>query len=374
MQLPLQNFTTLVGNAAAAVQGAARQLLDLSAGSALRAVLEANAGLALWLQWLIVQVLQATRAATSTGADLDTWMADFQVTRLPPQPALGQVQVARFAPTAAALLPAGTQVRTADGTQTFAVLADPSNAAYQAAQGGYALAPGVASLAVPIQAVAAGSAGNVQAGSITLLGAAVPGIDTVANAAPTTGGIDAESDPALRARFQLFLATLARATPLAVGAAVLSARAGLSYAIAENVAANGAPMPGSFVVTVDDGSGAPTASTVAAAAAAIEAVRPVGTSYGVLPPVVFVVPVTLTVLPAAGYAHDAIAAPVAAAITAYVDALPIGATLALSRVAQLAYDATPGVANVLGVTILGSPTDFAPGPRGVVKASSVQVG
>ena len=57
MQLPLQNFSTLVANAAAAVQGAAAQLLDLSVGSALRAVLEASASVSLWLQWLIVLVL-----------------------------------------------------------------------------------------------------------------------------------------------------------------------------------------------------------------------------------------------------------------------------------------------------------------------------
>jgi hypothetical protein len=50
MQLPLQNFSTLVSNAAAAVQGAAAQLLDLSVGSALRAVLEASASVSLWLQ------------------------------------------------------------------------------------------------------------------------------------------------------------------------------------------------------------------------------------------------------------------------------------------------------------------------------------
>ena len=67
MQLQLQTFTSLVSSAAAAVQGAASQLVDLTVGSVLRAVLEANASLALWLQWLILQVLRTTRAATSQG-------------------------------------------------------------------------------------------------------------------------------------------------------------------------------------------------------------------------------------------------------------------------------------------------------------------
>ena len=66
MQLSLQNFSTLVEGMAASVQGAA-SLLDLTVGSVLRAILEANAAVALWLQWLIVQVLATTRLATSTG-------------------------------------------------------------------------------------------------------------------------------------------------------------------------------------------------------------------------------------------------------------------------------------------------------------------
>ena len=43
MQLSLQNFSALVEQAAAAVQGSAAQLLDFTAGSVLRAILEANA-------------------------------------------------------------------------------------------------------------------------------------------------------------------------------------------------------------------------------------------------------------------------------------------------------------------------------------------
>ena len=67
MQLQLQSFASLVGSASAAVQGSARQLVDLTVGSTLRALLEASASIALWVQWLIVQVLQTTRAGTAEG-------------------------------------------------------------------------------------------------------------------------------------------------------------------------------------------------------------------------------------------------------------------------------------------------------------------
>ena len=98
MALQLQNFSTLVSNAAAAVQGAAVQLVDLTVGSTLRAILEANASMALWLQWLIVQVLQTTRAATSLGSDLDSWMADFAFARLPANAAVASLMPSDKAP------------------------------------------------------------------------------------------------------------------------------------------------------------------------------------------------------------------------------------------------------------------------------------
>ena len=122
MQLQLQTFTALVQNMAASVQSAASQLLDLTVGSTLRAVLEANASIALWMQWLILQVLQTTRAATSSGADLDSWMADLSLIRLPAATASGHVTFSRFTATASAFVPVGALVRTADGAQTFAAL------------------------------------------------------------------------------------------------------------------------------------------------------------------------------------------------------------------------------------------------------------
>ena len=73
--------TALRSRSAAATQSASRQPLDLSTGSTLRAILEANASIGLWLQWLILRVLQTTRAASSTDNDLDSWVADFGLSR-----------------------------------------------------------------------------------------------------------------------------------------------------------------------------------------------------------------------------------------------------------------------------------------------------
>jgi uncharacterized phage protein gp47/JayE len=373
VQLQLRTFDRVVASGAAAVQGAARAALDLSVGSVLRAVLEANAGVALWLQWLILQVLQTTRAATSNGGDLDSWMADFGLRRQPATVAGGQASFARFAPVTAALLPAGTMARTADGAQSFVVVADPGHAAWNAALGGYALAAGVASVTAPVVAATAGAAGNVQAGAISLIAAAVPGVDTVANAAPIAGGLDAESDAALRARFAAYLASLSKATPAAVGYAVASVQQGLQWTIAENATPSGAYQPGCFVVTVDNGSGAPPAGLLTAVSGAIEAVRPVGSIWTVRPPTVSPASATLSITTAAGASHaDAVAA-VTAAITQFINALPVGAALRWSRLAQVAYDASDAVTNVTGVRLNGGTDDLAPGRFAVVKSSSVTV-
>jgi uncharacterized phage protein gp47/JayE len=373
MQLSLQNFTTLVQNMAAAVQSAANQLLDLTVGSTLRAILEANASLALWLQWLILQVLQTTRAATSTGSDLDTWMADFSLARLPAVPASGIVTFSRFTPLAPALVPVGAAVRTADGSQVFSVVASPASSSYSAEQNGYALGPGIAALDVPVVAQTAGAAGNVQVGAISLLSSALPGVDSVANVAPIQNGMDAETDAAFRARFQNFIASRSRATPLSIGYAITSIQQGLEYTIQENVDAAGNAMMGNFVVTVDDGSGAPSAALLASIASAVDSVRPVGSTFLVRAPTIVKVDVSLSISVANGADRAQVINSVSNAVMALIDGLPIGATLPLTRLAQVAYTANPGVINVTNLRANGSPSDVIPPTYGVVKAGLVAV-
>jgi uncharacterized phage protein gp47/JayE len=371
--LLLQTFAALMQTMAASVQGAASQLIDLSVGSVLRAILEANAAVALWVQWLIVQVLGVTRAATSAGSDLDSWMADYSLTRLPATPAVGAVTLARYTTTLTAFIPVGTQVRSADGSQSFSVTADPTNAAFSATLNGYTLGAGVASLIVPLVASNLGAAGNLQPGTATVLGSAIAGVDTVINALPFAGGADAETDPAFRARFSGYIQSLSLATPLALATALQGVQQGLSYAIAENTAAGGATQPGSFLVTLDDGSGNPPASLLSAATAAVEAVRPIGSVFAVLPPTIFRAGITMTIAVANAATLPAAIAAVTAALTAALNALPIGAPLPWSRLAQIAYDASPLITNVTGVTLNGSTADLVIPGYGVIKAGTLGI-
>ncbi len=371
MQLQLQDFTTLVRNMAASVQGGASALIDLTTGSVLRAILEANASVALWIQWLIVQVLAQTRAATSNGSDLDSWVGDFSLTRLPAQASNTTAVFSRITTGLVASIPVGARVKTADGTQTFAVLADPTNAAYSAATTSYTVAAAVASIALPVQAVTPGSAGNVQAGLITMLATAIPGIDAVTNPNQAAGGLDAESDTALRARFTNFIDSRSRATPAAIAFAIDSLQQGLSHVVMENVDLSGAVSPGSFTVTVDDGSGAPPSTLMEAVTAAVDAVRPVGTQFAVQPPTIVTASISLDIT-VSDASKPAAQAAVTAAITAYVNALTIGAPLPVSRLAAVAYGASSDITNVSTLTINGG-GDLVPPPTGVVMPGVIAV-
>ena len=188
--LSTQDFTTLVRNMVTAVQAGANTLINLNVGSVLRAILEAVAGVILWLQGLIIYTLTLTRAATSVGSDLDSWMADYGLIRISAVAASGQVTFSRFTNTTQAIIPVGAVVQTADGSQSFTVIADTTNSAYNATLGGFVVAASVSSLAVTVTAVNAGSQGNVGAATITSISNAISGIDTVSNAAagPWYGG------------------------------------------------------------------------------------------------------------------------------------------------------------------------------------------
>ena len=371
--VPTRTFTDLVRGQVAAIQGAAAGLVDFTIGSILRAVVEANAQVILWLQAIALQILAATRASTSSGSDLDSWMADFGLTRLPAVSATGLVTFSRFTATQPATIAVGVTVETADGSQQYAVTLDATNPLYSASAAGYVLPAGLATATVPVAAQLAGSAGNAAVGALNTITQALPGIDTVSNGLAFANGADAESDQALRARFITYIQSLSEGTVQAIGFAIASLGQGITYAIVENQSYAGVALNDYFYVVVDDGTGAPSAAFIARVSAAVDLVRPIGSTFSVYPPVELVVSVTMSVNLKTGYLASVVSAAISTAITSYMDALPLGAGFPLSKLYQLAYDASPGVANVSSVTLNGGVADLAPVGKQVIKAGTVTV-
>lgn len=373
MAIQTKTFQTIVQDAVAAIQGAASQLIDLTVGSLLRSFVEATAALALWLQGIALQIASLTRFATSNAADADSWAADYGFTRLGATYAKGTVTFSRFTPTAQAVIPVGTVVQTADGSQKYSVIADTGQTAYSSTLNAYVIAAGVSSCAATVQSQVAAAAANVSAGMVNTLGGAIAGVDSVTNAAPLTSGSDPETDAAFRLRFISYIAGLSKATKVAVGNAITSLQQGVNYTITENQTYGGSAQLGYFYVVVDDGTGTPSGTFLSTASNAIDAVRPLTTTFGVFAPVVQTANVAMTITTASGYSHPAIVAQVQAALQAYINGMVIGQTLPYTKLASIAFGASAAVTNVTGVTLNGGTADLAANNQQVIKAGTISV-
>ena len=373
MALNIKSFQRLVQDQAAAIQAKASVLVDFTKGSILRAIIDANAAIAIWLESVAVYILGLTRASTCKGGDLDSWMADYNFDRLGARAAAGFVTFSRYSTDAAGFVPVGALAMTEDRTQKFVVLADVTNPAYSASLGGYTIGVGISSVTVAVQAQVAGSTANVQSGSVSVIYGALTGVDAVINNDAMTGGLDAETDDAYLARFKLYVASFSKGTPSAIGDAIEKMRLGISYTITENYTPGGVPREGFFYVVVDDGTGAPSDAIVAAATTAVEGVRALGVTYGVFKPTIVYADIVMTLAIDSTYTPTDVKAAVGTALAAYINGLPLGQSLSYARLSQVAFDATPGVTDVTDITINGSTDNITATKRQTVKTSSVTV-
>ncbi len=374
MALNIKSFATLVSDQVTAMQGAASGLVDLAIGSILRSIVESNSAVALWIQQLIVTLLVTTRASTCSGDDLDSWMADFSFTRLAATAATGQVVFSRFTATNQAVILVGAEVTTTDGTQAYLVTTDTTNAAYDATQLGYVLAAGTSSVSVPVQASTAGTAGNAQAGTITIISGSIQYVDTVTNTVTFDSGEDAETDDALRSRFVLWIASLSKSTLSAIGYALTSMQSGVTYTLTENESYAGVSQPGYFYAVVDDGSGSPSSTFIDQAYAAIDAVRGFTITFGVFAPALITANISMTLSLSSTAIRSEVVALVEAALESYIAALSLGETLPYTQLATIAYGASPFVTNVTAVLLNGSAADdITATARQVIRAGTISV-
>lgn len=201
---------------------------------------------------------------TATGEDLDNRAADVnpdEISRKAGTKAGGTVSFHRTDTTSAVTVPAGTVVKTADGTK------------YTTTAAGTILVGNTSVTGVAAVANVAGSAGNIDTigllttdsggpTGISQLDGAVAGVEEVNNDSVFTGGQDQETDPQLRERIKAYLRSLSRGTPYSLKAAVLGVELDdfgrIASAEVEELAA---PNLGEVIVYVDDGAGTIESST-----------------------------------------------------------------------------------------------------------------
>jgi hypothetical protein len=361
--LNTQSFNQIVQGFTSAAQAASTVLLEFTVGTVNLAYAEAVAFVALWLQGLVLSILALTRAATSSGSDLDSWMADFNFARLPGVQSSGTVNYSRVVNTAQAVIPVGATFQIQSGGRVYAVILDASDPNYSASLGGYLLAIGTSSIAVPAQCTTAGVAGNLNSTTQLQMTAAVPGVDAVSYGSGFTNGIDVESDANYRARFPLYLASLASADTAAIEDAIINVQQGLANEIIENKDHPGLGTDnGSFFVVIDDGSGSPSDDLLQRVGDAIMLVRACGVRcQGAYGPTIVTPAVVLNYRVKDGFTSGSVSQGVIAAIIAKVNSTPLGAgTLFVSDIeeAALAVDGVEAVEP--GTTTIASlNADFA---------------
>lgn len=367
------SLSQAVANMAASVQSRAKVLVDFTLGSVTLAIVEAAAQVVVWLEGLILLLLATTRAATSNGADLDTWMADYGLYRLAATSSTGQVTFSRFTATYQAVIPVGTVIQTADGTQQFTVIADATQSAWNASLNGYVIAPGTSSAVATVQAVNTGTVTNVLANTITVLTQAIQYVDTVTNANPFTNAVDTETDTAFRARFVIYINSLSKATKNAIGNAILAVQQGLSYVLVANQTYGGVTQMGYFYVVLAYGDSAPSSTQLSSVSNAVDAVRPITSTFGVFAVVLVTANVSMTITTASGYTHSAVTGLVQTAIQNYIAGMAIGQTLTYTRLAQIAYDASPGVTDVTNILLNSGTSDLTVTNQQMVSPGSILI-
>lgn len=388
MALNTQSFTRIVQQQVTAIQSAVTAIggvLSFVIGSLELARVEAVAAVAMWLQSLIMQLLSVTRLSTSSGNDIDTFIADFGC---PPREAAvaatGQVVFSRFTPTSAATIPAGTltvgstgvsgyaggaMVQTADGTQQFQVIPDATQTYWNSAQNAYVIPAGVTSAQVTVQASNAGTQGNVAAGTITTISTAIVGVDTVTNSNPFTNGINQETDAEVQARFQLYVQGLRAAIASAVESAIAGVQQGIQYEIVENQTLGGATQLGFFYVIISPY----TTALYNAVYAAINAIRGLSITFAVYPATNLTANIAVSVTAAPGYTLSNVEAAVTTAIQNFIATIPLGGTLSWSQLYSVIWGVAGVAAPVTGLTINGGTSDLVATAQQVIVAGTISV-
>ena len=221
-------------------------LTDLTDGGVLHTLLAAIARELDDIGFQMTNLQRIWDLRTAAGEDLDERAKDVnpdRIYRFTEIAASGSVVFSRSGTSGIVTIPLGTTVNVPDGGPSFTTTGVGTIADLSSSSG-----------SVGIVAVVPGEDGNADAGTITQM-AAVTGVETVTNAAGTTGGLTEESDSELRDRIRAYLRSLPRGTPDALKYAVLSVELDDYGRVVSAEVIEDALVLGVTRIYVDDGAG-----------------------------------------------------------------------------------------------------------------------
>jgi uncharacterized phage protein gp47/JayE len=294
-------------------------------------------------------ILESHNVFKATGTDLDNIAAEHGFERKPATTATG---TATFTGTNGTVVPSGSRIETvadADGNKVqFETTADST------------VSSGTAVIA--IEAVLAGEAGNVGAGTITVLTSPIAGITAVTNVAETTGGTDEEADgdedSVDTATFRGRLIEDIK-NPKNGGTEADFER--WAREVTGVTQANALPLyrgAGTIDVVISEDYGVPSGGLVDDVQEYIDARRPVTADFEAIAATANALNVEYTITKKTGYSDAAVEANVEAAIEALRQSLTIGETLYLTALDNAVHDAA-GVATYVRVAPVANITQTA---------------
>lgn len=356
MSFQIKDFLSIVASMVNYMRGATGKISDFNVGSVARTLVEAPA---IEIDQLYQQMLFGLRDAIPAATYLS-----FDFTAQPAKAAYGFLRFSLAAPAAAAVtIPAGTQAQNAGGTLNYATNADA------------AIAVGQSSVDVLATATTTGSAGNVDANTITVMVTGLSGV-SVTNPAAITTGTDPETDDARKIRFIAYVTNLARGTGSAIVYGAQSAQITNSAGqvteyvkfctLVEPYVTDHTQPVGLVNVFIHNGSGNTSAALVALAQKIIDgyddaAGTPVPgyKAAGVICTVAAATETAVTITGTLGYAGGAVTATVAAAamaaVTSYITGLGIGQPVLFAELIALVM----AVSGVTDITLTTPTADIA---------------
>lgn len=205
---------------------------DFTVGSVMRALAQTVVFFVSFLQLQIKIAYESFRVATAKGSDLDTRIADWQMTRGQAAAAQGVIKfMANAAAEADFIIPAGTIVSTEE--DVYGLTIDYS------LDSDLIFPSGATSVTGEITCVETGRIGNVASGKITNITSPIAGVDSITNPEPTSSGAEDETDEQLRKRLPLRIIGLQTGNESAILNAAYSVP-GVTYAkVLNNSPTNG---------------------------------------------------------------------------------------------------------------------------------------
>lgn len=313
MAFQIKSFDQLVQDMVSYIVANSTKISDLTPGSVIRSFCEATA---LSLEEYYVAVYLGFRRYLE---DIQETIFDFE--RKSGVKATTSVVFSRTGTTGVVPIPAGTEVQTASGLKFFTTVV------------GSIPDGNTSSASIEVEAEEVGTTYNVLAGTITILGDDIDGVETVTNGNAATGGVNEESDFAYKRRFQSYIEGLGKSNISGLIEGALSVEGVTSASVVELF-----PPVGNVNVRlyIDDGSSdGVSAAKVTEVQSIIDGdgtetnpgYRAAGVNVNVLQPGIVTQDITMTVTVSAGVDTDQLQTDINLAITTYVNSLGVGANI-----------------------------------------------